>query len=308
MGSVIGGQQLSALKGERLSIALYGPSGSGKSTNGASFAGGARGKLLYLNIESGPEEGAGGATPLLHLAGIHECLTPDQVRLITVRSWADMCDQVRWIKANLQKLIGEGYTTLFVDGGTELSRMLEVAFTTPNAESIMGSDDNGKRNRLLTLVPDITGFAGRNLEMSDYGMMYLRFKAALDVTKSLPFVLIWSFLEGQAYDEKDTNIKTGAGPDAVGRKLPGHIPSWFDACFHCERSPSGDFVWLTSNDPKLASSSSPYRAKHRFGKKLKDVEPADGDRLLNKLGIYAPKNTTSEVKTTPNTVDTKVIG
>ena len=198
---------------------------------------------------------------------------------------------VRWIKANLQKLIGEGYTTLFVDGGTELSRMLEVAFTTPNAESIMGDSDNGKRNRLLTLVPDITGFAGRTLEMSDYGMMYLRFKAALDVTKSLPFVLIWSFLEGQAYDEKDTNIKTGAGPDAVGRKLPGHIPSWFDACFHCERNPGGEFVWLTSNDPKLASSSSPYRAKHRFGRKLKDVEPADGDRLLNKLGIFSPKPT-----------------
>src|SRR3989304_5345074 len=96
----IGAVPLKELNPERLSIGLFGPTGSGKSTNSASFGGGEWGKILYIIVESGPEGGTGGATPLLYLKDIHPRVKVEDVFTLTVRDWDDMQNQSRTVSVN----------------------------------------------------------------------------------------------------------------------------------------------------------------------------------------------------------------
>jgi len=287
----IGAVPLKELNPERLSIGLFGPTGSGKSTNSASFGGGEWGKILYIIVESGPEGGTGGATPLLYLKDIHPRVKVEDVFTLTVRDWDDMQNQFRWIKANVAKLKADGVSTIVIDSGTEVTRMIEVALRSINPKNLKGNtdekgkEDSAKKNHILELVPDIGGTGGRAFEWFDYDVVHDRFKSVIDIAKQCPFRLVVTFLEGQGYEEKDSDKKVGVGPDATGRKLPSRIPSWFDAWFHCEISETGEFVWLTANDPRKPGATGPYIAKHRCGKALRRYEPADGAALLRRLGV-----------------------
>lgn len=310
--TIIGGRMLDTLSRDRLSIGLYGPSNSGKSTNAASFGGGDWGKVLFFNIESGPAEGAGGATPLLYLTGIHPRIKGEDVRVVDVRDWADMMNQFRWMQRDYRKLLAEGYRVLVIDGGTELCRMLEVALTSIDPTKLKGNtnqkgeEDSAKKNHKRELVPDLTGTGGRALEWDDYSMIHDRFKHAVDISKALPFLTVWTFLEGQGYDEVNTKVQSGIGPDATGRKLPSRIPSWFDCFFHCEQNEAGAFRWLTRNNPRVnGGANGPYFAKNRFGNTLRDYEMADGAALLKKLGVKAPLAPTVTAPPTPPTPEVK---
>lgn len=293
--TIIGGRMLSDLVADRLSIGLYGPSNSGKSTNAASFGGGDWGKVLFFNVESGPAEGAGGATPLKYLTGIHPRIKQTDVLVIDVRDWADMMNQFRWLGREYRKLIAAGYRVLVIDGGTELCRMLEVALCSLDPSKLKGNvddrgkEDSAKKNHKRELVPDVLGVGGRALEWDDYAMIHDRFKHAVDISKQLPFLTVWTFLEGQGYDESKTKVEIGVGPDATGRKLPARIPAWFDCFFHCEQNEAGAFRWLTSNNPRVnGGANGPYFAKNRFGKTLREHEMADGAVLLKKLNVRPP--------------------
>jgi hypothetical protein len=298
----IGAVALSSLDPTRMSIGLFGPTGSGKTTNSVSFAGGEWGKVLFIIVESGPEGGAGGATSLQYLSDIHPRVKVDDVTTLTARDWEDMQNQFRWIKNNVVKLRESGITTMVIDSGTELTRIIEVGLRSINPKNLKGNtnakgeEDSAKKNHILELVPDIGGSGGRAFEWFDYNVVHDRFKSVIDVAKQCGFRLVVTFLEGQGYDEKDGSTKMGIGPDATGRLLPSRIPSWFDCFFHCEVNETGEFVWLTANDPKRPGATGPYIAKNRFGKKLRRYEPADGVALLKRLGITAPVAPKAQVK------------
>lgn len=294
---------LGQLKKDRFNLVLGGPSHSGKSTGAASFFGGDRGKCIWVMIEHGQPEGAGGATPLLYLKGINDRLDPDRdVMVLRVTSWEEMQATHKWICENAVRLVKEGYVGLVLDGITELSNMVEDSFTEIDVAALKGSEyteGQAKRDAKLYIVTDIDGLPGSSMEQNDYGSIIRRIRSFVKKVKLLPFTLIITAGDGPLYD-KETKLQKGIGPDLTGKKLPDMFTYQVDYYFHCERrivkavpamggKPAQpqriEYVWLTANDPSIVGNQNRFFAKTRAGMTLDQYEPADGARLLQKLGI-----------------------
>lgn len=280
---IVGGIKLSDTQARRLSFGLYAPSGRGKTLGAASFGGGEFGKIIVILAEVGPEEGAGGLTTLLYAKGIHDRIASEDVLVLNVTNWEEMREQFAWLRVNAPDLSAEGYSTLVLDGGTALSYIIRQEIVNRDPEY---SPTPKRHNIMGQLVPSLLGSASSPMELYQYDLVYDRYIDMHSKLKQLPFTFITTFLEKEAFDEETKKNKIGLGPKLIGKQLPAQIPAEVDGFFHCEINDEGQHVWLTKNDPSKFGAPSPAVAKHRFGNIVNQYEPADGAKLLQKLGVY----------------------
>lgn len=278
-------RKLGDLNPKRNSFGLYAPSGRGKTLQSLSFAGEGIGKAIVINVETGPEEGAGGLTTLFHCDGIYPHLNAAWLRENTlvydVRSWEEMQSVLAQIKLRAADLVADGYTLLVLDGGSALSYLIRLAFTRLAPEG----GASAKRHTIIgALVTDAEGNATSNMELAYYDVIYDRYLDMHSKLKQLPFTFVATYLEDEAYDPETRKIKIGRGPRLVGKKLPSQIAAEVDGFFHLEVK-DGQRMWLTDNDPTELGNPVDAIAKNRFGKRVEKWIEADGSKLLERLGV-----------------------
>jgi hypothetical protein len=279
-------KKLGELNNKRYSFSLYCPSGRGKTLGALSFAGRDYGKAIVLNVESGPEDGAGGLSTLLHCDGIYDHLDPDWLKETTivrpVRTWEEAQTALAWLRQDKAELVADGYNLLVLDGGTALTYQIRTAYVNMPPENTTTSK---RHNIINALVTDALGDATSMMEISYYDGIYDRYLQYHTLLKQLPFTFVCTYLEGEQYDQETRKIKTGKGPLTVGKKLPPQLIAEVDGFFHVETDEHGNRRWLTDNDPTQFGNMNDAWAKHRFGQKLSKYEEPNGVALLGKIGV-----------------------
>lgn len=298
-GAKLGGRPLTEAKIERLSIMLCGPSGTGKTLGAASFGGGPYGKILVWEVESGPEGGAGGANSLLGVNEAYPWISPNDIQLVTIRSLDQLNAEFQHMQKHYQELVEAGFTTFVFDGYTELGWLYEEAITSLNPRALRGAPSAAEKEAVSLslhkreLIPNLLGESGKQMSMDDYGIILSRVSYVHFHCKLWPFTYVCTTLPGPIYDFRNPQGEPiGVGPELPGRVLPTKMMPRFDIWLFTYspqtlpisvRLPAG-YYWMTQ------TNNQGVFAKHRFGSKLKQYEPAGGVALLKKVGALPLKD------------------